>query len=182
MQNELFDLLVALDGVRQSPVHHPEGDALYHSLQVFDLARRETDDRALWAAALLHDVGKSVGSEEHDASGADMLEGLVAPRIVWLVRHHLDLLYAPAVTKRRLSGARAAPGCEVPYPGGQALADLRRLRRWDVGGRSPRALVLSPEQALSLLFERDTDSLAPGGAAAPLHDHDDEEESISRGS
>ncbi|MFO0590424.1 MAG: HD domain-containing protein [Polyangiaceae bacterium] len=175
METELLEMLLALDGVRQSPVHHPEGDALYHSLQVFDLARRETDDRALWAAALLHDVGKSVGSEEHDASGADMLDGLVAPRIVWLVRHHLDLLYAPAVTKRRLSGARAAPGCEVPYPGGQALADLRRLRRWDVGGRSPAARVLSPEQAIFMLFERDIDVLQPGGAAAQTHDHDEED-------
>ncbi len=138
-QAELLDLLVALDGVQQNPRFHPEGDALFHSLQVFDLARRDTDDRALWAAALLHDVGKALGSADHAEVGADLLDGLVAPRVVWLVRHHLDLLHAPAATKRKLRGS-------------PALADLQRLRRWDVGGRSPRASVLSAGEAIDLLL------------------------------
>src|SRR5262245_35359085 len=154
MHDELLDLLLALSGVRQSPRHHPEGDALYHSLQTFDLARRETDDRTLWAAALLHDVGKAVGSAGHDESGADLLDGLVAPRVVWLVRHHLDLLEIPGATKRRLRGTRA-------------LADLGRLRRWDVGGRNPTATVMSPEAAIALLLERDAHLLEPGAAANP---------------
>ncbi len=34
-------LLLPLEYVKQSPKYHPEGDALYHSLQVFDLARDE---------------------------------------------------------------------------------------------------------------------------------------------
>jgi hypothetical protein len=42
MDPELLSLLEALDGVAQSPRYHPEGDALFHSLQVFDLARRAT--------------------------------------------------------------------------------------------------------------------------------------------
>src|SRR3954468_7146925 len=107
MHQELLDLLLSLDGVRQNPRYHPEGDALFHSLQAFELARRATADTALWAAALLHDVGKAVSSPEHDAIGADLLDGIVAPRIVWLVRHHLDLLRAPGVTKRRLRGTTA---------------------------------------------------------------------------
>src|SRR5262249_46415153 len=32
-------LLLPLEDVRQSPRYHPEGDVLYHSLQVFELAR-----------------------------------------------------------------------------------------------------------------------------------------------
>ena len=32
-------LLLPLENVKESPQYHPEGDALYHSLQVFDLAR-----------------------------------------------------------------------------------------------------------------------------------------------
>jgi hypothetical protein len=59
MHQDLLHLLLGLDGVRQDPRYHPEGDALFHSLQAFELARRETSDRALWAAALLHDVGKA---------------------------------------------------------------------------------------------------------------------------
>ena len=140
MDHDLLDLLLALDGIQQDPRWHPEGDALFHSLQAFDLARRDTDDRELQAAALLHDVGKALGSADHAESGADLLEGLVTPRVVWLVRHHLDLLDAPGATKRRLRGS-------------PALADLQRLRRWDVRGRSPHASVLAPDAALALLLD-----------------------------
>lgn len=168
MHQDLLELLLSLDGVRQDPRWHPEGDALYHSLQAFDLARRETSDRALWAAALLHDVGKAVSSPDHDEVGADLLDGLLAPRVVWLVRHHLDLLRAPQPTRRRLRGS-------------PALADLQRLRRWDTGGRSPSASVLDPEAALALLFDEGSEGiLAPigddlslqpsGGAPADSHD------------
>jgi len=145
-QAELLDLLLALDGVRQDPRFHPEGDALFHSLQAFDLARRASADRTLWAAALLHDVGKALSSPDHAEVGADLLEGLVAPRVVWLVRHHLDLLHAPAATKRRLRGSAE-------------LADLQHLRRWDVGGRSPSASVLDPHAALALLVEEAGEAL-----------------------
>lgn len=158
MHHDLLDLLLGLDGVRQDPRYHPEGDALFHSLQAFDLARRETSDRALWAAALLHDVGKAVSSPDHDVIGADLLDGLVAPRIVWLVRHHLDLLHAPGAAKRRLRGT-------------SALKDLQRLRRWDVGGRSPLASVLDPEAALAVLLDgADLTTLSPDGQPAPDHE------------
>ena len=47
-------LLEPLEGVKQSPKYHPEGDALYHSLQVFELAReaRPYDEEFLLAALL----------------------------------------------------------------------------------------------------------------------------------
>jgi len=161
MNDDLYDLLAALDGVRQNPRYHPEGDALFHSLQAFELARRQSEDRALWAAALFHDVGKAVSSPDHDAIGADMLDGIVSPRIVWLVRHHLDLLEAPAVTKRRLRGTAA-------------LGDLQRLRAWDVGGRKPMATVPSIEEALETLLQEGFAPLsAEQGDKRPI---DDDEE------
>ena len=147
MYADLLDLVVALDRIPQSPRYHPEGDALYHSLQVFEHARRESRDPALHAAALLHDVGKALRSGDHDAEGADLLEGLVAPRIVWLVRHHLDLLRDPGGTRRRLHDT-------------VRLHDLERLRRWDLAGRSPRATVCSPEEAVTSLL-RDPAALSP---------------------
>src|SRR5262245_36677209 len=153
MFEPLLDLLLALRGVRQNPRFHPEGDALFHSLQAFDVARRETTDRVLWAAALLHDVGKAVSSPDHDEVGADLLDGLVCPRVVWLVRHHLDLLVSPGATRRRLKGTRA-------------LADLTRLRRWDLGGRSPHATVLSPDDALQIVLDSAQDQLSPAGESA----------------
>lgn len=160
MYDTLLDLLLALEGVRQDPRYHPEGDALYHSLQVFQLARRHTTDRALWAAALLHDVGKAVSGPDHDEVGADLLDGLVAPRVVWLVRHHLRLLRQPGPTRRRLRRTTA-------------LTDLERLRRFDLGGRAPGAAVLPPHDALSLLLEQ-PDPLLPAGDPAPdCHDLED---------
>lgn len=144
MEQDLLDLLLALDGVRQDPRFHPEGDALVHSLQTFERASAETHDPALRAAALFHDVGKALGSAGHAETGADLLDGLLAPRVVWLVRHHLDLLEAPAATRRRLRGT-------------PELADLTRLRRWDVAGRAPRATVTSPEAALASLLDHQTD-------------------------
>lgn len=153
MHEALLDLLLGLRGVRQDPRYHPEGDALFHSLQAFDCARRQTADRTLWAAALLHDVGKAVSSPDHDEVGADLLDGLVCPRVVWLVRHHLDLLRIPAVTRRRFKSTRA-------------LADLTRLRRWDVRGRSPHATVLPPEDALALVLEGSLEQLSPSGEPA----------------
>ncbi len=150
MQDDLRELLVSLDGVRQHPKHHPEGDALFHSLQAFDLARRATDDRLLWAAALLHDVGKATGGPGHAAFGAELLDGLVAPRLTWLVRHHLDLLEHPVRTKHRLRGRKA-------------LRDLQLLRAWDVGGRDPDASTVSVNDALDILFERDAETLGPDG-------------------
>src|SRR6516164_8360697 len=54
-------LLIPLEEVRQSPVHHPEGDVLYHLLQVFELARdHRAYDEEFLLAALLHDIGKGM--------------------------------------------------------------------------------------------------------------------------
>ena len=146
MTDDLFSLLVSLDGIEQSPRYHPEGDALFHSLQVFDLARRASEDRVLWAAALFHDVGKAIDGPLHDEVGADLLDGLICPRVVWLVRHHLDLLKDPRRTRRRLHGT-------------PRLKDLESLRRFDLGGRDPHARVLSPESAFDLLFGADASAL-----------------------
>ena len=142
MKDELFSLLDALNGVQQSPKYHPEGDALFHSLQVFELAHRSTTDRTLWAAALFHDVGKAIDGALHDEIGADLLAGLLPGRAVWLVRHHLDLLKERRATQRR-------------HKGTPALRDLELLRRWDLGGRDPDARVMTIDDAFDLLFSGD---------------------------
>jgi hypothetical protein len=152
MNDDVFSLLVSLlrdlSGVRQSPRYHPEGDALFHSLQVFGLARRASADPVLWAAALFHDVGKAIDGPLHDEVGADLLDGLLCPRAVWLVRHHLDLLKEPRAARRR-------------YRGTPPLRDLEKLRHWDLGGRDPRARVVSLEEAIEQLFAEGTSFLAP---------------------
>jgi hypothetical protein len=162
MNDDLYSLLVSLDGIRQSPKYHPEGDALFHSLQVFDLARRASPDRIMWAAALFHDVGKAVDSALHDEIGADLLLGLLPSRAVWLVRHHLDLLKNTRSTRRRLRGT-------------PRLRELESLRRFDLGGRDPRARVLAPEDALTILFADEGATLLDVDADADSDDSDDPE-------
>ena len=59
-------LLLPLEEVQQNRTYHPEGDALYHSLQVFELARDELPyDEEFLLAALLHDVGKGIDRSDH---------------------------------------------------------------------------------------------------------------------
>ena len=140
LNKHLHFLLTSLDGVRQGLRYHPEGDVLYHSLQVFQLSLQACNDYELWAAALLHDIGKAVSTPKHADIGADELDGLLSPRIVWLVRHHLHLLVAPKLTRRWLGNT-------------PQLRELELLRSWDLKGRSPNASVMQPREAIDILME-----------------------------
>ncbi len=82
-------LLLPLEKVAASVEHHPEGDLLYHSLQVFELARNERPyDEEFLLAALLHDVGKAIDRREHAAAALAALEGFITPRTAWFIEHH----------------------------------------------------------------------------------------------
>ncbi len=140
LKKHLYFLLTSLDGVYQNPRYHPEGDALYHSLQVFQLAYKNCSDPELWAAALLHDIGKAESTSNHAQIGANELEGILSPRIVWLIRHHLHLLTAPKRTRSQLHNT-------------PQLRDLELLRKWDLKGRSPLATVITPKDAINILIK-----------------------------
>ena len=86
-------LLFPLEEVKQDPRWHPEGDALYHSLQVFERARHERPwDEEFLLAALLHDVGKAIDPADHTSAGLAALDGAVSERTRWLIEHHMDAL------------------------------------------------------------------------------------------
>lgn len=112
---------------------------MFHSLQVFELAQQSSIDPRLWAAALLHDVGKAINYPDHADVGSDALEGVIHPYIVWLIRHHLDLLTHPKRTRSRLKGTKE-------------LRDLEQLRTWDLQGRNPYAQTTSAATAISCLI------------------------------
>lgn len=66
---EFFPELEACIGVRQSPVHHPEGDVFEHTMLALDCAAA-LRERARWPlgfmyAALFHDLGKAVATQIH---------------------------------------------------------------------------------------------------------------------
>ncbi|MBI3857018.1 MAG: tRNA adenylyltransferase [Planctomycetes bacterium] len=121
-------LLFPLETVKQDPRWHPEGDALYHSLQVFELARHERPwDEEFLLAALLHDVGKAIDPADHTAAGLAALEGVVTPRTEWLIEHHMDAL---AYRNRDLEKEQ-----RVALESSEHFQDLMLLRECDDRGR-----------------------------------------------
>jgi predicted HD phosphohydrolase len=69
---------------------HPEGDMLYHSLQVFDHARDALAyDEEFLTAALLHDIGKAIDPAEHVTAALEALDGFITERTAWLIEHHM---------------------------------------------------------------------------------------------
>jgi len=126
---ELYRALLApLETVKQDPRWHPEGDALYHSLQVFDLARNERPwDEEFLLAALLHDIGKGIDPADHTAAGLAALEGAITPRTAWLIEHHMDAL----AYKARDLGKEEREALERS----EYFEDLMALRDCDDRGR-----------------------------------------------
>ncbi|GAG63244.1 unnamed protein product [marine sediment metagenome] len=85
----LFEILENCKSVEQSEKWHPEGDVYIHSLQVFKLACRESDDVDLLLAALFHDVGKAVDRLEHTKESLDLIDQYVSHKTIFLVKHHM---------------------------------------------------------------------------------------------
>lgn len=135
----LICLLEDLQYVNETSIHHPESDALFHSLQVYQLAFAQSNDPILHCAALLHDIGKSIDYPNHANVGADAIDQYFSPKIVWLVRHHLDLLTRQKRTRKQWKGAKR-------------LIDLEKLRRWDLQGRDVDAEVMCVTAAVDRLL------------------------------
>ena len=137
-------LLIPLEEVRQSPVYHPEGDVLYHLLQVFELARAcRPYDVEFLQAALLHDVGKGIDPSDHVAAGLDALAGQITERTAWLIAHHMNALEYKtgklgAVLRRELEAS-------------EDFDDLMLLRDLDTQGRVPGVPVCMVDEALDFL-------------------------------
>ena len=137
--------LAPLESIKQNPKYHPEGDALYHSLQVFQLARdvRPYDEEFL-LAALLHDVGKAIDPQDHVRAGVDALRGSVTARTLWLIEHHMDLLPS---RERDLERARRAASSSRR----SILEDLKLLRELDDAGRAAGVPVETLDEVLAYL-------------------------------
>jgi hypothetical protein len=136
--------LEPLEAIKQNPKQHPEGDALYHSLQVFALAREARPyDEEFLLAALLHDVGKAIDPQDHAAAAALALHGTLTERTAWLIAHHHDL---PGPRERTNS-----PRPRRPLEASEYLDDLELLRDLDDAGRVPGAPVGTIDEALDYL-------------------------------
>jgi hypothetical protein len=142
-------LLLPLENVQQPLKYHPEGDALYHSLQVFDLACDERPyDEEFLLAALLHDVGKGIDACDHVAAGLEALDGHITERTAWLIEHHM---LAHKLADETL-GSRARRRLRQS----EHFDDLLLLERCDRIGRRPG--VEAPELDEALNYLRDLDA------------------------
>jgi hypothetical protein len=134
--------LLPLESVKQNARAHPEGDALFHSLQVFELARNTRPyDEEFLLAALLHDVGKAIDPQDPVRAGLGALHGTLTDRSAWLIAHLED---AQPFRLRTLD-ARTRNLIETS----EYLDDLMLLRDLDDAGREPGAPVGSVDQALA---------------------------------
>jgi hypothetical protein len=139
-------LLLPLENVQQNLKHHPEGDVLYHSLQVFDHARDEVPyDEEFLSAALLHDVGKGIDTQDHVAASLEALAGTISQRTAWLIEHHM---LAHAVADRTI-GSRAHRRLRES----EFYEDLILLGDCDRAGRQAGVEAPELEEALHYLRE-----------------------------
>ncbi|QDV33945.1 HD domain-containing protein [Tautonia plasticadhaerens] len=157
---ELYRIrLEPLEAVKQGARSHPEGDALFHSLQVFELARLERPfDEEFLLAALLHDVGKAIDPADHIAAGLESLDGAIPERTRWLIAHHREA--RAAVDAAPAGRARRVPGVEADD---QAIEDLLLLGRLDREGRVPGAPVPTVAEAIAHLRGLEDESYLDDG-------------------
>lgn len=146
-------LLLPLENVKQNPKYHPEGDALYHSMQVFDLACDELPyDEEFLLAALLHDIGKAIDPSNHVLAGLEALSGFISDRTGWLIARHME---AHAIHDGTI-GARARRRLSE----NENYEELMLLGACDRGGR--RAGVEASELDDALDYLRDLSRTCDG--------------------
>jgi hypothetical protein len=139
-------LLLPLENVKQSPKYHPEGDALYHSLQVFDRACDEAPyDEEFLLAALLHDVGKAIDAGDHVAVAVEALDGLITERTAWLIEHHM--------LGHQLLGGTLGARARRRLRESEYYEDLLLLTDCDRAGREPGIEASELDEALAYLRE-----------------------------
>jgi len=135
-------LLSPLDRVVQPKDLHPEGDVLYHSLQVFELAAQSHPwDEELLTAALLHDVGKGIDPRDSHEAGLRAISGFVTARTMWLIEN------LPAA-HRYYEGALGARA-RRRLVSSDSWDELSCLASHDIEGRVPGRCVRSTELALN---------------------------------
>ncbi|MFO7902560.1 MAG: HD domain-containing protein [Planctomycetota bacterium] len=137
-------LLLPLEHVKENPKYHPEGDTLYHSLQVFEWARDELPyDEEFLLAALLHDVGKAIDPVDHIQAGLDALEGFITDRTAWLIEHHINA--------QRLLDGSLGTRARRRLQQAESFEELQTLAECDRDGRQVGVDVCDVDEALQYI-------------------------------
>ena len=134
-------LLERLRSVKLDLKRHPEGDALYHSLQVYALGLEESPyDEEFLLACLLHDVGLAIDRRNSVAAALEALKGVLTERTCFLIEHR-------QAARDYLKTGRIAKSLRR----GEHFDDLVLLARCDQAGRVPGAPVPTIDEALEYI-------------------------------
>lgn len=138
----VFELLIEpLARVALDPEYHPEGDALYHTLQVFELGLHERPyDEEFLLACLLHDAGLAINPRHPVLSVIDALGTLITDR----TRELIEL--RPIATEYLRTGQ-----CPQRLRKSEEFEDAVLLARLDRAGRVPGTPVRSLSEALEFV-------------------------------
>ena len=176
--------ILDMQGIPQSPIHHPEGDVFLHTMMVVNEAAllRDADmthdeNMALMFAALAHDFGKPdktgvddgrIHSRGHEAAGTEparaFMERIGAPENVIamteaLVEHHLAPVIFPKDGARAKSYRRLARRLDAA---GVRPVLLARLATADQFGRTTEIALARDDSAIREFAERMDAALEAG--------------------
>ena len=146
----MADLVAALENIRLESSEHPEGDSLYHSLQLFDLAVKEQPyDEEFLSAALLHDVGRIGRGANPIREAAKLLHQLVTHRTVNLITGLELALSDPPATRTVLRD----------IVGDDDVEDVTLLAQLDRKARQRGVATSSIDEAINYLRDLESGSL-----------------------
>lgn len=130
-------LLRPLENIRIPPPAHAAVDALFHSLQVFELAAQQSPyDEDFLLAALLHEVGRAIDIRQPVEATLGLLQDDISPRTAWLILNlpEANKLHLGTIGHRSLKRLRESEDyedlillAECDRLGGQAQANVRQL-------------------------------------------------------
>jgi hypothetical protein len=146
-------LLEPLARIQLNPRTHPEGDALYHSLQVFELGRQALPyDEEFLLACLLHEIGRAINPRHPVLSAIDALGTLITDRTRFLIE------------QRPVAAIYLQTGdCPKSLRKSPDFDDALLLARCDRDGRVAGATVCTLDEAIEYLdgLETEWDEDAP---------------------
>jgi hypothetical protein len=149
-QGDRFEVLAdLLDGLERVTLtgEHPEGDAQYHALQLFDLVAREKPwDEELLTAALFHDVGRLSTGRDHLQQTLDLLKDVVTQRTLTLIVALNALDIDPQLSESGLA----------TYVESDDIEDALLLARCDRRARQRGVAVSSIDEAIDTLRRLDS--------------------------
>ncbi|MES2790824.1 MAG: hypothetical protein V4719_14525 [Planctomycetota bacterium] len=134
-------LLNSLESIRLDPVLHPEGDLLYHTMQVYELGLAELPyDEEFLLACLLHDIGVGLDRRRPLEAAWQAIGELVTPRTWFLIENRAEAVEYLSTGRIRGTLKRS-----------EDFEELVLLAKCDLKGRICGAHVSSVEDALEYI-------------------------------